>query len=66
MLDHDQERVDLKKKMAALVLVALSEDLPMGAESAVPDFAAVSLRRFAKQVLMRRYLWSILFLPQLY
>jgi uncharacterized protein with PQ loop repeat len=28
--DHEQERADLKKKMAALVLVAISEDLPMG------------------------------------
>jgi hypothetical protein len=47
-LDHDQDRVDLKKKMAALVLVALSEDLPMGTASAVPDYA-VALRRFANQ-----------------
>ena len=63
-LDHDQDRVDLKKKMAALVLVALSEDLPMGTASVVPDFAG-ALRRFANQVPMRRYLRCILFLPQL-
>ena len=30
VLDHEQERADLNKKMAALVLVALFEDLPMG------------------------------------
>jgi hypothetical protein len=45
-LDHDQERVDLKKKMAALVLVALSEDLPMGTASVRPGFSG-ALRRFA-------------------
>jgi hypothetical protein len=33
VLDHEQEQADMKKAMAALVLVALFEDLPMGKPS---------------------------------
>jgi hypothetical protein len=47
-LDHEQERVDLKKKMAALVLVALSEDLPMGMPSFVPELLLLCGRVLTK------------------
>jgi uncharacterized protein with PQ loop repeat len=41
-LDHEQERVDLKKKMAALLLVALGEDLPMGIFGAYSFYRSIA------------------------
>jgi hypothetical protein len=39
VLDHQQQLADLKKQMAAFVLVGSLEDLPMGAHLACPVFA---------------------------
>ena len=48
VLDHDQERADLKKKMIATLVIALFEDFPMGAPLARPSGSGGALQRAAK------------------